>query len=92
MLLLFENDLKTINTLGRARMNCLEVFQYLQKMPRVSVPLLAKELNISAPTARASVNHLISLGIIEEVTGKQRDKEYVYKQYLNLLELGAEPL
>ena len=30
-------------------------------------------------------------GILEEISGKARDKVYVYRNYLNILEQGAEP-
>jgi Fic family protein len=61
-------------------------------LPQVSVPLVAKDLDISQPTARSSLNALVKLDILTEITGKQRDKVYVYKQYLDILEYGAEPI
>jgi Fic family protein len=89
---LFESDLDKIATLGRAKYSCEQVFEFLKKLPEVTVPLLAKELNISAPTARTALNHMVNLGVLEEVSGKKRDKIYLYRQYLNILEEGAEPL
>ena len=47
---------------------------------------------MTAPTARNVLNTLISLDIVEEVTLKKRDKVYVYKNYLNILEEGTDPL
>jgi len=38
------------------------------------------------------VNHLVELGILEEVTGKQRDRVFAYKAYMNALSDGTEPL
>ena len=32
------------------------------------------------------------LGILEEISGKKRDKIYVYRNYLNILETGAKPI
>ncbi len=89
---LFADDIAKINKLGRARYSCEKVFEYLKQLPQVSVPLLAEALNITAPTARSALNHLLELGIIIEITGKQRDKVYLYKKYLHLLEEGAEPI
>ena len=90
--LLFEQDLAKIESLGRAKFSCLTVFDYLKKLPQVSAPLIAQELTMSTPTARAALAHLVALGIIEEISGKQRDKVYVYRHYLTLLEEGTNPL
>jgi Fic family protein len=88
---LFESDLIKIASLGRARFSCEQSLEYLKKLPQVTVPLLSTELGISAPTARAALNHMIGLGILEEMSGKKRDKVYVYRNYLNILEDGAFP-
>ena len=92
LLQLMENDRKKINALGRPAASALRVFQYLQKHPLVSVPMLVKELGISAPTARRCIGHLENEGILREITGKQRDRRYVYDAYLNILNEGTEPL
>ena len=89
---LFAEDSAKISTLGRARFSCEQTLEYLKQLPQVSVQSLAKELKISLPTARSSLNHLLNLGILTEVGNKQRDKIYVYRKYLHILEDGAEPL
>lgn len=64
----------------------------MKKLPQVSVPLIAKELNMTAPTARAALNQMKDLGILKETSGKKRDKIYVYQRYLDILEDGTQPL
>jgi Fic family protein len=88
---LFEEDNKKIATMGRARFSCERIFEYLKKLPQVSAKLLTKELGISAPAVRNALNNMVNLGILEEISGKQRNKVYVYRKYLNILEEGAEP-
>ncbi len=83
---LFEVDLAKIQKLGRAKFSCITVFEHLKKLPQVSVPTLAAELNMTAPTARSVLNHLLELDIVEEISGKERDRIYVYRKYLNFLE------
>ncbi|NDB61743.1 hypothetical protein EB001_25375, partial [bacterium] len=83
---LFEVDYAKIESLGRARFSCIQIMDYLKKLPQVSVALMSKELQLSAPAARRSLHHLVALGIIKEITGKQRDKVYVYSKYLAILE------
>lgn len=89
---IFEQDLLKISGLGRARFSCQQVLEYMKCLPQVTVPLVAKELHLSAPTARSALNHMASIGILDEMSGKKRDKIYVYRKYLDILEDGAEPL
>jgi hypothetical protein len=35
---------------------------------------------------------MLELGILEEITAKKRDRVYVYRKYLDILDEGAEPL
>lgn len=87
---LFREDNLKIETLGRARFSCHQVLEYLKQLPQVSAPLISKELEMTAPTARSALNHMVALGILEEKTSQKRDKVYVYQQYLSLLEEGTE--
>ena len=89
---LFEADRKRIEKLGRPAGSALQVHQYLQTKPVVSVPTAAKALSLSAPTVRKSINHLVELEILSETTGKQRDRVFAYKAYMKTLSEGTEPL
>lgn len=60
-------------------------------MPEVSVKLIIDELDISAPAARNALNQMTEMGILSEITGGKRDKIYLYKNYLAILEKGTEP-
>lgn len=88
---LFTKDLKKILTLGRARFSCEKILDYLKKLPQVSVPFLAKELKMTAPTVRSALNHMVDLDILKEIGSKQRNKVYIYRRYLDILEIGTEP-
>ena len=46
---------------------------------------------MTQPTARSALNHMQVLGILEEASGKKRDKVYIYRKYLDILEDDAEP-
>ena len=89
---LFEEDFSKIAKLGRARFSCEQSLEYMKRLPQLTVSLLASELAITAPTARSALNHMASIGVIEETSCKKRDKIYVYRKYLDILEEGAEPL
>lgn len=89
---LFAKDQDKISQLGRARFSCEQTFDYMKRLPQVTVSHLAQELKISAPTARSALNHLTSIGVLEEASDRKRDRVYVYRKYLDILEDGAEPL
>jgi Fic family protein len=89
---LFVQDQLKIATLGRARFSCEQTLEYMKRLPQVTVALLASELSISPPTARSSLKHMVELGVLEEMSGKKRDKIYIYRNYLNILADGTEPV
>jgi Fic family protein len=82
---LFAECKTKINALGRSRFSCLQVLEYAKKIPQVSADVIAKELKLSAPTIRVALKTLESIGIFKEISGKKRDKIYVFRCYLDLL-------
>ena len=86
---LFTKDLAKIANLGRVRFSCQMIFEYLKMLPQVTVPLVAKKLNMSAPTARSALVKMVEVGILKEISGKKRDRIYVYRKYLDILEEGC---
>ena len=89
---LFEADRRRIEQLGRPAASALRVHQLIQQKPIVGIPDAAKRLGISAPTIAKSIEHLQSLGILREITGKPRGRLFVYNDYLGILRRGTEPL
>lgn len=92
ILSLFEADRQRIESLGRPAASALRVHQLLQQKPIVGIPDAAQKLGISAPTIAKSIQHLERLGIIREITGKQRGRMFVYSDYLSILSRGTEAL
>lgn len=92
ILALFEQDKKNIETLGRPAASVLRVFQHMQRNPIVAIPTTAKKIGISAPTVAKSLGHMIELGILHEVTGRERHRLFVYDKYLAILNEGTEPI
>jgi len=56
------------------------------------IPKVAYQLGISQPTITSVLQVFERLGIVREITGKQRDRVYVYDPYLKILERGTEPI
>lgn len=92
ILSLFGKDRAKIEKLGRPAGSALRVHEYLQSKPITSVPMATKKLGLTEPTIRASLAHLQKLGIVKEMTGRQRNRLFVYRRYLDILDEGTEPL
>jgi len=56
--------------------------------PFVSMPGISDYLKITWPTAKASVERLVKLGILKEVSGRKRSRIYCAEELLNILAEG----
>jgi Fic family protein len=57
--------------------------------PIVSITDIAKIMNTTFPTASDICIKLAKLNILKEITGRERNKLFAYKSYLDLLKQGA---
>lgn len=89
---LFSTDREKIQKLGRSSSSALRVHEYMQRKPITNIAATAKALKISIPTVTLALNHLVRIGIVEEVTGKRRDRLFTYSGYFNIVSKGTEPL
>jgi Fic family protein len=89
---LFSRDRQKIQKLGRSAGSALRVHEYLQTRPIANIAAAAKALKLSIPTVTVALNHLVRIGIVEEVTGKRRDRIFTYSRYFNMVSEGTEPL
>ena len=71
--------------LGKASDSALKLLDLLYNNPIQTVGSVSKSLKLSAPSSRKAINNLVSLGILKENTGKKRDREYWYEEYLSIL-------
>jgi Fic family protein len=85
-----DSDRRKIEGLGRVSGSALRVQRVLQKRPLGSIPFLRKETGLSAPAVTKAVLALRDAGIIEEITGKKRNRLFCYEEYLAVLNKGTE--
>ncbi len=91
ILTLFEQDRQRIENIGRAAGSALRVHQFMRKSPVFSINRAADKLGLSWPTVASSLKHLERLGIVQELTGRRRDRTFVYREYLDILNEGTNP-
>ncbi|MBZ0187683.1 MAG: Fic family protein, partial [Candidatus Obscuribacterales bacterium] len=89
---MIQTDRAKIAEIGRGAGSALQTHQYLEKKPLAVIPEMVKALSLTTPTVTAALLNLERIGIVREVTGKQRGRVYVYDAYLKILERGTEPL
>lgn len=75
---------------GGATVTALQLFERLPSHPIVSAAWVVRELETSKPTAGRAIAALVEAGVLEETTGKQRDRSYAYRAYLARLREGTE--
>ncbi len=94
---LFDADKQRIASLGQLANSVLRVHDVLQSRPIISATSARKSLDVkgmplSEPTVYSAIKQLEKLGIVREVTGKDRNRLYVYNEYMNILDEGTKPI
>lgn len=92
LLALFERD-RTIVEQSRtgsiyqavAVQSNLTVYEYLKKKIAIRIPETAEVCRLTKPTAKRAIDDLQNLSIVAEVTGKRRNRVYLYTEYLKIL-------
>jgi Fic family protein len=88
---LFEQDRLRIAQLGRVSGSVLRLHQHLQNRPLLTIQKAADDTGLTRPTVATALRLLTNLGIVRELTGKERHRLFVYNDYLTILNEGAMP-
>lgn len=92
ILALFDADRVKVRGLGRRAGNALQVFEQFTRRPILDAPTIHRTLDLSPPTVRSAIAALHELGLLNEITGQQRNRIWIYQSYYALLSEGAAPL
>lgn len=90
LIALINNHEAKVNSMGRASSTALVVYRCFVKQPVLNANAIQTQTSLSAATIHSSLENLIKLGILEEVSQKKRNKIFVYKEYINILNEGTE--
>jgi Fic family protein len=86
---LIERDRQRIQTLGRGATTAARVHDFAARFVVLRAPRVAGALGLSEPPVYAAIGRLEEIGILREVTGRQRGRLYAYDEYLALLNQGT---
>jgi Fic family protein len=85
---LFKADRDRVAAAGDRSGSALRLHELLQRNPFVTAPKARTVTGLSTPTVNNAINDLQRLGIVEEVTGRKRDRVYCYNAYMEILSEG----
>lgn len=89
---LFKEDDERIRGLGRASVTAEVVFGTFRTRPLLTINEVCKRSGATFPSASKAIDNLIKLGIVREITGRQRNRIFSYDRYLTILSEGTERL
>jgi len=89
---LFDADTRRTQGIGRTAPNALRVLAALRQRPVLGIPQLCLRAGMTFPTASKAMEKLVESGIVRELTGRRRNRVFVYGAYLDILSEGGEPL
>jgi Fic family protein len=88
---MFQDDRRRIESAGRRAGSALRVHEALKARPILSLNFTCEWTGLSFPAASSTMDLLVELGIARELTGKRRNRLFLYDRYLAILSEGTEP-
>lgn len=73
-----------VANLGRAALNAARVVDYLYKKPIITAQELSDRLSLTKTTANRMIQALQKIGILHEITGRQRYRVFYFRDYYEL--------
>lgn len=88
---LFARDRARIQThlRGRRGLSALSVHDVLKQRAVTTITLAAKATGLTSPTVASALDELQQLGIVKEMTERQRNRRFLYLEYFKTLDEGA---
>jgi len=86
-----EVDRDRIQRLGRRAGSAALVHHTLQRIPICTIARLADQAKLTLPTVSKALDVLVESGIVQEITGKKRNRIFRYDGYMDILSQGTDP-
>jgi Fic family protein len=87
---LIETDNKHIQGMGRIAGSAARVHTVLCKTPFIMSSTASSQTKLTPSTVNKALKALIKEGIVSEVTNKKRNRLFVYKKYIDIINDGME--
>jgi Fic family protein len=89
---LFDEDTHRIHATTRSAVTTRRALDALRKRPVINLKLLCTDTGMTFPSASKAMGRLLDAGIARELTGRRRNRVFVYDRYLAILNEGDEPV
>ncbi len=89
---LFRTDRERIAAAPESASSMLRLHEVLQTHPFLNARRAAARTGLSVPTVNTAIAGLEALGIVREITGKQRGRVFAYDAFLQILDEGTSVL
>lgn len=86
---LFRDDRTKIESQGRRAGSALRVHEAIKARPILSMPEICRTTGLSFPAASSAMQLLVDTNVARELTGKRRNRLFVYDRYLGILNEGT---
>ena len=86
---LFTEDRAQIERKGRRAGSAIRVHDAIKARPILSMPEICRATALSFPAASSAMDLLVQMSIARELTGKRRNRLFVYDRYLAMLNEGT---
>lgn len=73
-----------LSKIGKKALNGKRLAELLYSKPKINAKIVAESLNISVVSANSLLKTFIEIGILEEKTGFNRNRYYVFEDYMKL--------
>ncbi len=90
LIALAERDLAVIQQQGRFSGTLLQIHHLLLRRPVMTAARVKEVTELAPATIQSGLQKLEGLNILQELTGKQRDRVYAYGKYIDILNQGNE--
>ena len=87
---LHSKNIAVVNNMGLASKSTSRVFAYLEANPIIEIKKTAESLGMVFNTASSAVNKLVEAGILVQPNNINRNRTFVYTEYLEMLRGGTE--
>ena len=85
-----REDNESLQQQGRISHSLIRLHQSLIQRPIATPASLEESSGLARATVQSCLNRMEELDMVEELTGRQRDRVYAYKRYIAILSEGDE--
>lgn len=89
ILQLLKTDREIVAQISTKSKNIIGAYEKICRKPVFTISSLAHDLGVTYPTAQQQVEKLLEKGILKERGDKERDRQFFYEKYLEILRRGT---